>query len=163
MVLSYYYAYKLPVVVIRPFNTYIPFQKTGGEGGVVAIFINNKLDNVPLNIYGDGKQTRDLLYVEDCADFVVAAGYSAKANGHIINAGTGQDISINKLAELISGNKVSIQHVTHIHPQSEIQKLLCNYEKQNNIKLGTKSFLEDGVIKTEEWIKSLKINPKEKE
>ena len=37
MVLSYYYAYKLPVVVIRPFNTYGAFQKTGGEGGVVAI------------------------------------------------------------------------------------------------------------------------------
>ncbi|MEN8646003.1 NAD-dependent epimerase/dehydratase family protein [Bacillus toyonensis] len=164
MVLSYYYAYKLPVVVIRPFNTYGPFQKTGGEGGVVAIFINNKLDNVPLNIYGDGKQTRDLLYVEDCADFVVAAGYSEKANGHIINAGTGQDISINKLAELISGNKVSIQHVTHIHPQSEIQKLLCNYEKAKTIlNWEPKVSLEDGVIKTEEWIKSLKINPKEKE
>jgi UDP-glucose 4-epimerase len=43
MVLSYYFAYKLPVVVIRPFNTYGPFQKTGGEGGVVAIFIRNKL------------------------------------------------------------------------------------------------------------------------
>ncbi|KMP78167.1 NAD-dependent dehydratase [Bacillus cereus] len=164
MVLSYYYAYKLPVVVIRPFNTYGPFQKTGGEGGVVAIFINNKLDHVSLNIYGDGKQTRDLLYVEDCADFVVAAGYSAKANGHIINAGTGQDISINKLAELISGNKVSIQHVTHIHPQSEIQKLLCNYEKAKTIlNWEPKVSLEDGVIKTEEWIKSLKITPKETE
>ena len=70
----------------------------------------------------------------------MAAGYSAKANGHIINAGTGQDISINKLAELISGNKVSIQHVTHIHPQSEIQNYYVTMKKQNNIKLGTKSF-----------------------
>jgi nucleoside-diphosphate-sugar epimerase len=45
MVLSYYNAYKLPTVVIRPFNTYGPFQKTGGEGGVVAIFINNSIEN----------------------------------------------------------------------------------------------------------------------
>ena len=64
---------------------------------------------------------------------------------------------------MISGNKVSIQHVTHIHPQSEIQKLLCNYEKAKTIlNWEPKVSLEDGVIKTEEWIKSLKINPKEK-
>ncbi|MED2293517.1 NAD-dependent dehydratase, partial [Bacillus thuringiensis] len=57
-----------------------------------------------------------------------------------------------------------IQHVTHIHPQSEIQKLLCNYEKAKTIlNWEPKVSLEDGVIKTEEWIKSLKINPKEKE
>ncbi|KEK23382.1 GDP-mannose 4,6-dehydratase [Bacillus gaemokensis] len=164
MVLSYYYAYKLPVVVVRPFNTYGPFQKTGGEGGVVAIFINNKLDNVQLNIYGDGTQTRDLLFVEDCANFVVTAGYSAKANGHIINAGTGRDISINKLAELISGNKLSIQHVPHIHPQSEIQKLLCNYEQAKKIlNWEPKISLEEGLKKTEEWIQSIKINSEENE
>ncbi len=157
MALSYYYAYDLPVVVVRPFNTYGPFQKTGGEGGVVAIFINNKLDGKPMNIYGNGTQTRDLLYVEDCADFVVTAGYSKEANGHIINAGTGRDISINELALLISGNPSTIQHVQHIHPQSEIQKLLCNYSKANNLlNWKPKISLEEGIRKTEEWIKSIK-------
>lgn len=162
MVLSYYYAYDLPVVVVRPFNTYGPFQKTGGEGGVVAIFINNKLDEKPLSIYGNGTQTRDLLYVEDCAEFVVTAGYSEKANGHIINAGTGRDISINELALLISGNPSTIQHVQHIHPQSEIQKLLCNYLKAKNLLNWEPKFsLEEGIKKTEEWIKSTKTTYKE--
>lgn len=157
MVLSYYYAYGLPVVVVRPFNTYGPFQKTGGEGGVVAIFINNKLDGIPLNIYGDGMQTRDLLYVEDCAEFVVTAGYLEEANGHIINAGTGRDISINELALLISGNASLIHHVPHIHPQSEIQKLLCNYSKAKELlNWKPKVSLEEGIRKTEEWIKSIK-------
>ncbi|MBY0600230.1 dTDP-glucose 4,6-dehydratase [Bacillus bingmayongensis] len=159
MVLSYYYAYDLPVVVVRPFNTYGPFQKTGGEGGVVAIFINNKLDGKPLSIYGNGTQTRDLLYVEDCAEFVVMAGYSKKANGHIINAGTGRDIPINELALLISGNPSTIQHVQHIHPQSEIQKLLCNYLKAKDLlNWKPKISLEEGIKKTEEWIKSTKNN-----
>jgi len=45
-------------------------QKSSGEGGVVAIFIRRNLEGLPLNIYGDGCQTRDLLYVEDCAEFV---------------------------------------------------------------------------------------------
>ncbi|MCD9022321.1 dTDP-glucose 4,6-dehydratase [Cohnella silvisoli] len=155
MVLSYYFSYDLPVVVIRPFNTYGPYQKTGGEGGVVAIFIRNKLTGLDLNIYGEGTQTRDLLYVEDCARFVVESGYSEAVNGQIVNAGLGKDISINDLAQLVVGDESRIRHVPHIHPQSEIQKLLCNYEKAQEL-LGWKPevTLEEGIIRTEEWIKS---------
>ncbi|WP_136479524.1 dTDP-glucose 4,6-dehydratase [Acetivibrio thermocellus] len=155
MVLSYWYAYKLPAVVIRPFNTYGPMQKSSGEGGVVAIFIRRNLEGLPLNIYGDGCQTRDLLYVEDCAEFVVRAGYSDRVNGEIINAGLGRDISINDLALLIAKDKEKIVHVPHIHPQSEIAKLLCNYQKAKELLGWTpKVFLEEGIKRTEEWIRS---------
>ncbi len=155
MVLSYYHAYGLPVVVIRPFNTYGPFQKTGGEGGVVAVFIKNKLAGKKLSIYGDGTQTRDLLYVEDCARFVAEAGYSDAVNGEIVNAGLGRDIAINDLAKLIAGDDSLIEHVTHIHPQSEIQKLLCNYTKAEQL-LGWRPqvSLEEGIRRTEDWIRS---------
>lgn len=154
MVLSYYHAYGLPTVVIRPFNTYGPFQKFGGEGGVVAIFIKKKLAGEKLSIYGEGTQTRDLLYVDDCADFIVHAGYSDKVNGEIVNAGLGRDISINDLAKLIAGDETRIEHIEHIHPQSEIQKLLCNYGKAEEL-LGWKPKvdLEEGIRRTEEWIK----------
>lgn len=155
MVLSYYFAYDLPVVVVRPFNTYGPFQKTGGEGGVVAIFIHNALKNQTLKIYGDGTQTRDLLYVEDCADFVVSAGYSDAVNGQIVNAGTGRDISINELALLIAKDPEKIQHVEHIHPQSEIPKLLCNFDKARNLlNWEPKISLEEGIERTKKWIQS---------
>ncbi|NHN33889.1 dTDP-glucose 4,6-dehydratase [Paenibacillus agricola] len=155
MVLSYYYAYGLPTVVIRPFNTYGPFQKTGGEGGVVAIFIKNKLAGLDVNIYGEGTQTRDLLYVEDCARFVVESGFTDKVDGHIVNAGLGRDISVNDLAELIVGDASRIKHVEHIHPQSEIQKLLCNYSKAKDL-LGwePKVTLEEGIALTEKWIRT---------
>lgn len=153
MVLSYYYAYGLPVVVIRPFNTYGPYQKSGGEGGVVSIFIKLKLAGRTLNIYGSGEQTRDLLYVEDCASFVVQAGYSDAVNGQIVNAGLGRDISVNDLAKLIVGDESRIAHVEHIHPQSEIDKLLCNYDKAKAI-LGwePRVDLEEGIRRTEAWI-----------
>jgi len=156
MVLSYYYAYGLPTVVIRPFNTYGPFQKSSGEGGVVAIFIKRQLEGETLNIYGDGTQTRDLLYVEDCARFAVEAGYSDKVNGEIVNAGLGRDISINDLAMLIAGSKDRIKHVPHIHPQSEIPKLLCNYTKAKKL-LGwePKVTLEEGISRTRDWIVSV--------
>jgi nucleoside-diphosphate-sugar epimerase len=157
MVMSYFYAFNLPTVILRPFNTYGPFQKTGGEGGVVAIFINNKLEQKPLMIYGEGTQTRDLLYVEDCARFVVSAGYSEKANGEIIHAGLGKDISINELAEQIVGDQRQIFHVEHIHPQSEIQKLLCNYDKAKRLLNWEPAFtLEEGIQKTEEWIRGIR-------
>lgn len=159
MVLSYYYAYGLPAVVIRPFNTYGPFQKTGGEGGVMAIFIKRKLEGQELHIYGDGSQTRDLLYVEDCASFVVLAGYSDRANGEIVNAGLGRDISINDLAALIVQDPRRIKHVPHIHPQSEIPRLLCNYEKAKEL-LGWEPTvsLEEGIRRTEEWMKNTKLS-----
>ncbi|MFX3636808.1 MAG: dTDP-glucose 4,6-dehydratase [Candidatus Pristimantibacillus sp.] len=155
MVLSYYYAYGLPTVVIRPFNTYGPFQKTGGEGGVVAIFIKNKLADKDINIYGEGTQTRDLLFVEDCARFVVEAGYSDAVNGEIVNAGLGRDIAINDLAKMIVGDDSRIHHVEHIHPQSEIQKLLCNSSKAKSL-LGWEPAisLEEGIRLTEQWVAS---------
>lgn len=152
LVLSYWHAYRLPVVVVRPFNTYGPFQKSGGEGGVIAIFIKQSIEGKPLKIYGDGKQTRDFLYVEDCAEFIVKAGYSDKADGQIINAGTGYDIPINELAVKVN-DRSGIVHVTHIHPQSEINKLLCNPEKAFRL-LGWKPVtkIEEGIAKTREWI-----------
>ncbi|MCK0472955.1 dTDP-glucose 4,6-dehydratase [Halalkalibacter sp. APA_J-10(15)] len=154
MVLSYYYAYDLPVVVVRPFNTYGPYQKTGGEGGVIAIFIKKKLDGENVHIYGDGTQTRDLLYVEDCARFVVNAGFHDEVNGEIVNAGLGKDITINDLAYQIVGDKQRIKHVEHIHPQSEIQKLLCNYKKASSLMNWQPEIsLEEGIKRTESWIK----------
>ncbi|MBE6068692.1 MAG: SDR family NAD(P)-dependent oxidoreductase [Clostridium lundense] len=158
MVLSYYNAYKLPTVVIRPFNTYGPFQKTGGEGGVVAIFINNSLQKRDINIYGTGEQTRDLLYVKDCARFVVMTGYSNKVDGEIVNAGTGRDVTINELAHIISKDRVEINYVKHIHPQSEIMKLKCNYKKAKELLEWSPEYtLEEGINETEEWIKSTNL------
>ena len=153
MVLSYWYAYGLPTVVVRPFNTYGPFQKTGGEGGVVAVFIKRSLAGEILNIYGSGEQTRDLLYVTDCARFVVEAGYSDKVNGQILNAGLGRDVSVNELASLVEPNPAKIAHVPHIHPQSEIMKLLCDSRKAGKL-LGWSPQIElpQGLRLTREWI-----------
>ena len=153
MVLSYWYAYGLPTVVVRPFNTYGPFQKTGGEGGVVAVFIKRSLAGDNLNIYGSGEQTRDLLYVTDCARFVVEAGYSDKVNGQILNAGLGRDVSVNELAALIEPNPAKIAHGPHIHPQSEIMKLLCDSRKAGEL-LGwsPQVGLEQGLQLTRQWI-----------
>ncbi|MFX1383445.1 MAG: dTDP-glucose 4,6-dehydratase [Promethearchaeota archaeon] len=154
LALSYYYGFKLPVVILRPFNTYGPFQKTNMEGGVVSIFISRKLNGKKLKIFGDGTQTRDLMYVDDCAEFIVEASENEKCVGEIINAGTGNDISINDLAKLIVGDENRIEHVEHHHPQAEIMKLICDYSKAKRIlNWEPRISLEEGISRLEKWIK----------
>jgi UDP-glucose 4-epimerase len=126
LTLSYGHAYGMPTTVVRPFNTYGPFQRSVGEGGVVAIFTRRSLVGEPLRIYGDGRQTRDLLYVTDCARFVSDALLSDAATGRILNAGTGADVSVNDLAAAVEADPTRIEHVPHIHPQSEIPVLRCD-------------------------------------
>jgi len=154
---SYHYGYGLPTVIIRPFNTYGPFQKSNLEGSVVGVFINRNLAGKELVVYGDGTQTRDFLYVEDCADFIVKAAFSERANGQTINAGLGKDISINELAFMITNDKNRIKHVPHHHPQAEIQKLLCNSSKAKEVlNWVPHTSLVEGIKRTE---KSLKGDP----
>jgi UDP-glucose 4-epimerase len=158
LVLSYYHAYKLPAKVIRPFNTYGPFQKRNTEGGVVAIFLARDLAGQELLVKGDGTQTRDLLYVEDCARFVVEAGRTSAGDGEVVNAGLGRDITVNDLAAAVAnpatgGRGVAVRHVEHDHPQAEIPKLLCDNRKAERV-FGWRPAvsLEEGLQRTREWI-----------
>jgi nucleoside-diphosphate-sugar epimerase len=160
LVLSYGMTYRLPVTVVRPFNTYGPFQKSNLEGGVVAIFIARDLARKPLLVKGDGTQTRDLLYVEDSAAFIVAAGLSDRAEGQVLNAGLGSDVSVNALAALVTdpsngGNGSTIERVPHDHPQAEIAKLLCDCRRAEAV-LGWKPKvgLAEGIRWTREWIRA---------
>lgn len=154
LAISYYYGYNLPVVILRVFNTYGPFQKANMEGGVVSIFVKRKIKNEKLLIFGDGTQTRDFLYVEDCADFIVKAAECEKCLGEIINAGTGRDISIIGLAKLIVGDEDRIKYIKHHHPQSEIMKLICNNSKAKKLlNWEPKTSLEEGILILEDWIR----------
>jgi UDP-glucose 4-epimerase len=153
LTLSYGYAFGLPVTVVRPFNTYGPFQRSVGEGGVVAIFTRRSLFGEELRIYGDGSQTRDLLYVEDCARFVCDALLSDAALGLILNAGTGEDVSVNRLAALVEPDPSRIVHVEHIHPQSEIAVLRCDPRLAGEL-LGWRPEvpLADGLARVRGWM-----------
>jgi nucleoside-diphosphate-sugar epimerase len=153
LTLSYFHAYGLPTTVVRPFNTYGPFQRSVGEGGVVAIFSRLSLLGEPLRIFGDGTQTRDLLYVSDCARFVCDALLSDAATGQILNAGTGTDVSVNELAATIESDRSRIVHVEHIHPQSEIAVLRCDPRRAAEL-LGWRPevALDDGLARVRTWM-----------
>lgn len=153
LALSYFHAYRMPVTVVRPFNTYGPFQKSNSEGGVVSIFLKKDIERQPLLVKGSGQQTRDLLYVEDCADFVVTAAQNERAEGRIINAGTGEDISVNDLAQRCKTGDNTVKLVPHDHPQAEIMKLCCDSTLAKELLGWTPRFsLSDGLEKTRAWL-----------
>jgi nucleoside-diphosphate-sugar epimerase len=153
LTLSYWHAYGLPTTVVRPFNTYGPFQRSVGEGGVVAIFTRLSLQGDTLRIYGDGTQTRDLLYASDCARFVCDALLSDAVTGRILNAGTGADVSVNALAAAIEPDPSRIVHVEHIHPQSEIAVLRCDAREAERL-LGWRPevALDEGLRRVRSWM-----------
>jgi UDP-glucose 4-epimerase len=153
LTLSYHFAYGLPTTVVRPFNTYGPFQRSVGEGGVVAIFTRRSLLGEELRIYGDGTQTRDLLYASDCAGFVCDALLSDAAVGRVLNAGTGADVTVNELAAMVEPDPSRIVHVEHIHPQSEIAVLRCDPSLAEEV-LGWRPevSLEDGLGRMRAWM-----------
>ena len=151
---GYYHGYDLPVTILRPFNTYGPYQKTNMAGGVVSIFTSRDIEGEPLKIFGDGTQTRDLMYVTDCARFVVDATFDDDAVGEVINAGTGVEVSINELAERIASEGTTIEHVEHHHPQSEVQRLKCDPTKAEEL-LGWEPevSLDEGIDRLREWLR----------
>ncbi|TVZ07120.1 NAD-dependent epimerase/dehydratase family protein [Trebonia kvetii] len=86
--------------VLRFSNVYGPRQGSFGEAGVVSVFCANSIQGKPITIFGDGKQTRDYVYVADCvAAFMAAADYG-KAG--IWNIGTGTEVGVLELAELVN-------------------------------------------------------------
>lgn len=153
LAISYQKSYRMPVTVVRPFNTYGPFQKSNSEGGVVSIFLKRDIAGEPLLVKGSGEQTRDLLYVEDCADFIVRCALSEQAEGEIVNAGTGADVRVKDLAGMCTSGKNVVEHVAHDHPQAEIMKLLCDSSKAKRL-LGWEPQvdLNEGLRRTRSWL-----------
>ena len=106
--LHWHLVYRLPVNVIRIFNAYGTRSRTSGAyGAVFGVFLKQKLAGKPLTIVGDGTQSRDFLYVTDVARaFLMAA--ETPLVGEIWNLGAGNPQTVNRLADLLGGERVSV-------------------------------------------------------
>lgn len=91
--------YGLDYTILRYANVYGIRQEPRGEGGVIAIFLDRLLRGEALTIFGDGKQTRDFVYVGDIADANIRALY--RGNGMTFNLGTGVPTSLEKLVQIL--------------------------------------------------------------
>ena len=100
--------YDMPVVSMRFFNVYgIRHRTSGTYGAVFGVFLAQILNNKPLTIVGDGKQTRDFTYVTDIVDACFRAAKS-DITQEIFNVGSDNTYSINYLADLLGGDRIYI-------------------------------------------------------
>jgi UDP-glucose 4-epimerase len=100
LALAYYHEKKLPVVIVRLFNTIGPRQ-TGRYGMVVPNFVQQALLGHPLTVFGDGEQTRCFANVRDVVWAIAELAEKSGAEGQVFNIGTNEIISIKNLAYLI--------------------------------------------------------------
>ncbi len=108
LVMHWAQVYKIPAVSLRFFNVFGPRSRTSGTyGAVFGVFLAQKLAGQPFTVVGDGSQTRDFTFVTDIVGALIAAAESDK-QGEIYNVGSGYTTSVNKLVELLEGNKVNI-------------------------------------------------------
>jgi UDP-glucose 4-epimerase len=151
---AYYNQYKLPVVTVRPFNVYGPGQT--GEGAI-QIFIKRALKNEDIKIDGDGNQIRAWCYVDDFVDCLVRCIEDPKAVGESFNLGNARAvITILGLAQTVCRVLKSDSKIVFEPPLSaDIAIRIPSVEKTKEL-LGFKAKvdLEEGVLKTAEWMKN---------
>jgi UDP-glucose 4-epimerase len=97
VVLSYRHTFDIDTVIIRPFNNFGPRQNVGAYAGVIPLVIQRVRHGQPIEIYGDGEQTRDFVFVRDTATAFVRAYEEETTRGQVINIATGQETSVNHL------------------------------------------------------------------
>jgi UDP-glucose 4-epimerase len=111
--LAYHRQYKLPVFLVRLFNTVGPRQ-VGQYGMVLPRFVSAALANEPLRVFGTGDQTRCFCHVADVADALVRLMSTPTAAGQVFNLGAEEEVSMNALAQRVISLANSKSPITHI-------------------------------------------------
>ena len=108
LVMHWAQVYNFPALSLRFFNVYGPRSRTSGTyGAVFGVFLGQKLARKPFTVVGDGEQTRDFTYVTDIAQAILVSAKSDRV-GQIYNVGSGATVSVNRLVELLGGERVHI-------------------------------------------------------
>jgi NAD dependent epimerase/dehydratase len=157
LAISYYRSFKLPVKIVRPFNTYGPRQSARA---VIPTIITQIMQGKASIKLGSLSPTRDLTFVKDTAAGFIEISKAASLNGTITNIGMKDEISVGDLAKLIAelmGSKIKIEtDEQRVRPDaSEVERLFCSNEKiLKNTGWKPSYNLKAGLKETIEWFKS---------
>jgi len=145
--------YNVPYVINRPSSVYGPRQEGSDDGGWVTWFIKASLTNQKINLYGDGTQSRDILYIDDCIDMLTDEIKNFnKYKGYTIDWGGGEEneLSLNELLNILDYHNVEIKPKL----KGDVQRFIVDNTKATSIN-GWKPKVSciDGVQKTLDWFK----------
>lgn len=155
--LCYARLYDMQTVCLRYFNVYGPNQRYDAYGNVIPIFATHKLKGEPLTIYGDGKQTRDFIHVQDIAQANYLAATSPKAAG-TYNIGSGQSFTISQLAQWINTLEGTAPVEIRYAPsrKGEVRDSLADIQKaKHELGYEPKRKLSEGLKQYWQWINEL--------
>ncbi len=153
---SFHRSYDLPVVTVRPFNTYGPRQSARA---VIPTIITQALTGDTISL-GNLRPTRDMNYVLDTVNGFIAAAEHPEAIGQVINLGTGHEISMgdlaNKILELIGIEATINTEDQRVRPEaSEVDRLCADNNKARKLLCWAPSYtLEEGLLATIDWIRN---------
>jgi UDP-glucose 4-epimerase len=145
----------LNYVIFRPHNVYGENQNISDKfRNVVGIFMNNIMQNKPLLIFGDGKQTRAFSYIADVAPVIAQSIEYPKCYGQTFNIGADQAFTINELAEAVMkamGTKVEI---IHVEARNEVKHAYADHGKVRKF-FGNQKYvgLQEGLAQMAQWAK----------
>jgi nucleoside-diphosphate-sugar epimerase len=113
LAIAYWREKRLPVVVVRLFNTVGPRQ-TGRYGMVVPTFVKQALLGHPITVYGDGTQSRSFTFVGDVVNALIDLAGHPQAVGQVFNIGNGKEVTMNQLAQMVKTMTHSESEIVHI-------------------------------------------------
>lgn len=147
----------IETVSLRFFNVYGPRQDPKSQyAAVIPIFISRLLEGRPLQIYGDGRQTRDFVFVGDVVRAMTAASEAAGTSGRAYNVATGRAVSVADLAQAISRAADRPPRLEFLPPrQGDIVNSWADValaERELGFRAATS--LEDGLRRTIEWFRT---------
>ncbi|CAH0344875.1 NAD-dependent epimerase/dehydratase family protein [Bacillus sp. CECT 9360] len=139
--------YGIDATILRYANVFGPKQSKDGEGGVIKIFIDKLGKNETLQIFGDGGQTRDFIYVEDIASAHLAA---LKNPGGVYNVGTNTETSVNKLIDVLTSLSDESMDKQYMEPRKGdiYRSCLDNSQITKELAWQPKYSFEKGLEKT---------------
>ena len=152
---AYIQTYGMDISIARSFNVFGPHQRDVGYGGVISIFTRRILNNAPPIVYGDGRQTRDYVYIADAVKAYDSILIHKEQIAEPVNFGTGTEVSIVDLANKIialCGAGDSIKPV-FVDPRiGEVNRLVCDPSRARDL-LGWKSEydLDKGLANFVQW------------
>lgn len=152
---SFHLSFGLPLVTVRPFNTYGPRQSARA---VIPTIVTQALSRPEIRL-GNVAPTRDLNFVADTVDGFIKAAEAPAAIGEVINIGSGEEITIGKLAEtilsLMGKDMPIVSEGQRIRPEnSEVERLCADNTKAKRILDWSPRFkLEEGLALTIDWLR----------
>ncbi len=160
LAMAYYDERQLPVVILRFFGSYGPRNHRSWWGGPQAVFIEQALQNKPLTIHGDGRQTRSFCYVSDTIKGIKSVVESDKAIGEVLNIGSVDEISIEALANKIiklTNSKSDTEYIAYEQfggRYEDVRNRVPDLSKARQLlDFEPVVSLDDGLVKTINWHK----------